>query len=75
MPVVTLLGVEFISFCDLAKGSGVSAAKLHKAVSDAGLDIRKFGRTFFVKKAEFEKWLEGRDGQQAMERQRKLENQ
>lgn len=70
MARVSLLGVEFVSFAELAKGSGLSPAKLQRAVSEAGLDIRQFGRTHFVKKSEFEEWVLKDSGKAALAKQR-----
>lgn len=57
MAVIKLAGVEFVSFRELAKDSGISPEQLQKAVSRAGLTTRKFGREHCVNKAQFEKWI------------------
>mgnify|MGYP003394919539 CR=1 FL=1 len=56
MAVVNICGVEYISFQELAKDSGMSPKSLQRAAGKAGLPNKKLGRSHFVQKVAFEKW-------------------
>ena len=56
MAVVNICGVEYISFQELAKDSGMSPKSLQRAAGKSGLPMKKLGRSHFVQKVAFEKW-------------------
>jgi len=57
MAVVNLCGVEYVSFSELARDSGMSPQSLQRAAGRAGLPMKKFGRSHFVQRVAFEKWI------------------